>query len=121
MLRSTSSAARFIHSTRGFAHSFVARHSPPQLPYCVQRNSRGSIPVYTDIRNAGTRYLVLIRNVQGNVNVRPTLPPPLSSRVFVIGNNTREDNTAPPFVHPRTIPLHVSHMTTGRVFESLSS
>ncbi|KAF9789845.1 hypothetical protein BJ322DRAFT_979385, partial [Thelephora terrestris] len=39
-----------------------------QLPYSIQRNSRGSIPVYTDVRNAGTRYLVLIRNVEGNVN-----------------------------------------------------
>jgi hypothetical protein len=75
MLRSSSSATRFIHSTRAFAHSFLAPDSP-QLPYFVQRNSRGSIPVYTDIRNAGTRHLLLIRNVQGNVNVRPT--PPLS-------------------------------------------
>lgn len=42
----------------------VVRH-----PYFIQRNSRGSIPVYTDVRNAGGRYLVLIRNVEGNVNV----------------------------------------------------
>jgi len=53
-----------IRFTRAFARSSLP------LPYSVQRNSRGSIPVYTDIRNAGTRYLVLIRNIEGNVNVR---------------------------------------------------
>jgi len=37
-------------------------------PYIVTRNSRGSLPVYSDIRNGGSRYLVLIRNVNGNVN-----------------------------------------------------
>lgn len=40
------------------------------LPYRVRRNSHGSVPVYTDIRNGGTRYLVQIRNVEGNVDVR---------------------------------------------------
>lgn len=39
-----------------------------QLPYHVPRNNRGSVPVYTDIRNAGTRHLTLIRNVQGNID-----------------------------------------------------
>ncbi|KAF9649006.1 hypothetical protein BDM02DRAFT_2002662 [Thelephora ganbajun] len=70
MFPSTSSTIRFIHRVRGFAHSSVPREAlpVPQLPYFIQRNSRGSIPVYTDIRNAGTRYLVLIRNVEGNVN-----------------------------------------------------
>ncbi|KIM57602.1 hypothetical protein SCLCIDRAFT_1219279 [Scleroderma citrinum Foug A] len=33
--------------------------------FVVPRNSRGSLPVYTDIRNGRTRHLVLIRNVQG--------------------------------------------------------
>ncbi|KAJ8453762.1 hypothetical protein ONZ51_g13415 [Trametes cubensis] len=48
-------------------------HAQPEqsLPYRVRRNTRGSIPVYTDIRNGGTRYLVLIRNVEGSVDVRP--------------------------------------------------
>ncbi|KAI0646928.1 mitochondrial large subunit ribosomal protein-domain-containing protein [Trametes meyenii] len=38
------------------------------LLYRVSRNSRGSIPVYTDIRNGGTRHLTLIRNVEGSVD-----------------------------------------------------
>jgi len=38
-----------------------------KYPYYVPRNSRGSLPVYSDIRNNGTRILVLIRNVEGNV------------------------------------------------------
>ena len=37
--------------------------------YFVPRNTKGNLPVYTDVRNAGGRYLVLIRNVEGNVAV----------------------------------------------------
>ncbi|KAL4065379.1 ribosomal protein L49/IMG2 [Scleroderma yunnanense] len=33
--------------------------------FFVRRNSRGSLPVYTDIRNGRTRHLILIRNIQG--------------------------------------------------------
>ncbi|KAG5342234.1 hypothetical protein E4T56_gene10629 [Termitomyces sp. T112] len=36
-----------------------------KYPYFVARNSRGNLPVYTDVRNGGTRYLVLIRNIDG--------------------------------------------------------
>lgn len=47
-------------------------------PYVVPRNSRGSLPVYSDIRNGGTRYLVLVKNVHGNITVSkapaPSLP-----------------------------------------------
>jgi hypothetical protein len=46
----------------------VIRH-----PYFLPRNSLGSLPVYTDVRNAGSRYMVLIRNVEGNVNVSAVL------------------------------------------------
>jgi large subunit ribosomal protein L49 len=59
-------------------NSALARHS-----YFVRRNSRGSLPVYTDIRNGGTRYHVQIRNVEGRINVScihilvfPSLTPP---------------------------------------------
>lgn len=45
--------------------SFITRATP----YFVRRNSRGSLPVYTDVRNGGTKYLVTIRNVQGQLNV----------------------------------------------------
>jgi len=37
--------------------------------YFVPRNTKGNLPIYTDVRNAGGRYLVLIRNVEGNVAV----------------------------------------------------
>ncbi|KAI0361959.1 hypothetical protein OH77DRAFT_1369952, partial [Trametes cingulata] len=51
------------------------------LPYRVRRNTRGSVPVYSDIRNGGTRYLVLVRNVEGNAqalaqDLKKTLFPP---------------------------------------------
>ncbi|KAG1749021.1 ribosomal protein L49/IMG2 [Suillus paluster] len=37
-------------------------------PYFIRRNTRGSLPVYTDIRNGGTKYQVSIRNVHGQLN-----------------------------------------------------
>lgn len=37
--------------------------------YFVPRNMNGNLPVYTDNRNGETRYLVIIRNVDGNANV----------------------------------------------------
>ncbi|KAG1882962.1 ribosomal protein L49/IMG2 [Suillus subluteus] len=43
--------------------SFITRAS-----YSIPRNSRGSLPVYTDIRNGGTKYTVSVRNVQGQLN-----------------------------------------------------
>ncbi|KAI0312472.1 mitochondrial large subunit ribosomal protein-domain-containing protein [Amylostereum chailletii] len=42
--------------------------APHRLPYFVPRNSRGSLPVYTDVRNGRTRHLISIRNVQGDPN-----------------------------------------------------
>lgn len=48
--------------------------------YSIQRNSRGSLPVYSDIRNGGTRYQVLLKNIKGDVEVRryPALPNSMS-------------------------------------------
>lgn len=40
-----------------------------QHPYFVRRNSQGSVPVYTDVR-MHNKYCTLIRNVEGNVEVR---------------------------------------------------
>jgi len=58
--------------------SLVRTASAPlrtSYPYFVPRNSNGSLPVYTDIRNAGTRYLVLLRNIDGDANVSlPSVP-----------------------------------------------
>ncbi|KAG5645906.1 hypothetical protein DXG03_005053 [Asterophora parasitica] len=39
-----------------------------KLPYFIPRNTRGNLPVYTDVRNGGTRYQVLVRNVDGNAD-----------------------------------------------------
>lgn len=44
--------------------------STSQKPaYFVPRNSRGNLPVYTDIRNNGARYFVLVRSIDGNAEV----------------------------------------------------
>ncbi|KAG6832695.1 hypothetical protein H0H92_012267 [Tricholoma furcatifolium] len=40
-----------------------------KYPYFIPRNSRGNLPVYTDVRNGGTRYLILVRNIDGNPQV----------------------------------------------------
>lgn len=44
-----------------------------QYPYFVPRNSNGAVPVYSDFKNQKSRNLTLIRNIEGNVNVRTTL------------------------------------------------
>jgi Mitochondrial large subunit ribosomal protein (Img2) len=59
------SARSFIQTVASTWPSLSAVHSP----YFVPRNTRGNLPVYTDIRNGGTRYLVLVRNVDGDANV----------------------------------------------------
>lgn len=67
-------------STGSAAVASQARHklslkqvaSNEQLPvdqFYVPRNSKGSLPVYTDSNNGGTRYVVLVRNIQGNHQV----------------------------------------------------
>lgn len=54
-----------------------------RYPYYVPRNTQGSLPVYSDIRNNGTRIQVLIRNVEGNVEVR-AVPRLLLHRVLLM-------------------------------------
>jgi Mitochondrial large subunit ribosomal protein (Img2) len=60
----------YIHS-RSLASNTTSGHpsSPHLQKYIVPRNSRGSLPVYSDVRNGGTRYLISIRNVEGNIKV----------------------------------------------------
>lgn len=73
-------APQALRSTRLFAHvaetpGSLKAVSPPiqpavtHYPYYVPRNTNGNLPVYTDIRNGGTRYMVMIRNVDGDANV----------------------------------------------------
>ncbi|KZV75780.1 hypothetical protein PENSPDRAFT_570851 [Peniophora sp. CONT] len=75
-----------LKNARALTTSSVAASSsaPLQLAYDVPRNSNGSLPVYTDIRNGGTRHLTLIRNVEGNAtrladDIQQTLFPADSS------------------------------------------
>lgn len=79
MLHSGFNALLRPRSTRFYtqAASLVTHVAKPQstqptlvhYPYFVPRNTNGSLPVYTDIRNGGTRYMVLIRNIDGDANV----------------------------------------------------
>ncbi|KAI0079983.1 hypothetical protein K474DRAFT_1658522 [Panus rudis PR-1116 ss-1] len=54
-------------------------------PYFVPRSAGGNLPVYTDIRN--TKYLVLIRNVEGNI---ASLVKDLSHDLFPAGSPEAE-------------------------------
>jgi large subunit ribosomal protein L49 len=58
-------------SPRFFTSSTISGPAPlsPRPPYFVPRNTRGSLPIYSDIRNGGTRYLISVRNVEGNIKV----------------------------------------------------
>ncbi|OBZ75232.1 hypothetical protein A0H81_04430 [Grifola frondosa] len=44
-----------------------------RLAYAVPRNSRGSLPVYTDIRNGGTNRFTLLTHIVGDRDVRLSL------------------------------------------------
>ena len=64
---------RSISTTRHLSQATATQpqNASLQYPYFVPRNSRGNLPVYTDVRNGGSRYLVLVRNVEGNASVSP--------------------------------------------------
>ena len=66
--------ARFLSQLAGAAAADAQALAPPPAavakhPFFVPRNSNGNLPVYSDIRNGGTRLLVTIRNVDGNASV----------------------------------------------------
>ncbi|KAH9998159.1 hypothetical protein BJV74DRAFT_240300 [Russula compacta] len=57
-----------IHFRSFASNNAASAPAPPHPPpYFVPRNSRGSFPVYSDVRNGGTQYLISIRNVEGNL------------------------------------------------------
>ena len=56
-------------SVRYFSHAAPVRMPLLAQSYFVPRNANGNLPVYSDIRNNGTRYLVLIRGVDGKAQV----------------------------------------------------
>ena len=76
------------------------------LTYHVPRNSRGSVPVFTDIRNGGTRTLTLIRNVHGDIDVRP-----FHSRVpsALANSDTRNEMTMAVHVRLQALARDLAH------------
>ncbi|EKM82816.1 hypothetical protein AGABI1DRAFT_111384 [Agaricus bisporus var. burnettii JB137-S8] len=71
-LRSILAPASLPHSTTPFRRLVYTGHPHKKPRYFVPRNANGNLPVYTDIRNNGTRDLTLIRNVQGEAYVLAT-------------------------------------------------
>ncbi|EJD05756.1 uncharacterized protein FOMMEDRAFT_166101 [Fomitiporia mediterranea MF3/22] len=70
-------------SSRFYSQSTLSSVSSNSTPYFIPRNTLGSLPVYSDIRNGGTRYLVLVKNVRGNIN---SLRDDLASSLFQPGS-----------------------------------
>lgn len=62
----------YAQAAAAAAASVNAPAPTPRLAYHVPRNTRGSIPVYTDQVN--TKYLTLVRNVEGDAQVSPPAP-----------------------------------------------
>lgn len=63
MLRST--IARAAQARKQVIHA--------QYPYFVPRTSSHNLPVYSDVKNNGARYILLIQGIQGNADVgRPS-------------------------------------------------
>lgn len=65
-------ATRFLTGTAvapNTADAAAAQTTFVRHPYFLPRNSRGSLPIYTDVRNNGGRYMILIRNVEGDAQV----------------------------------------------------
>ncbi|KAI8324160.1 hypothetical protein GQ54DRAFT_296315 [Martensiomyces pterosporus] len=51
-----------------FAYFLLAVVSEPAVyPYFIHRTRFQSLPVYTDIRNGGTRKLTLVRRIEGDL------------------------------------------------------
>ncbi|KAJ3728745.1 hypothetical protein EV361DRAFT_926803 [Lentinula raphanica] len=73
--RSLPAATRSLSSP---THQSVVHHK-----YFVPRNSNGSLPVFTDVRNGGTRLLLTIRNIDGNI---PVLAKDLSDSLSSTGS-----------------------------------
>lgn len=90
--------ARFFTQVAGASAAHAQPLAPPpavvKYPFFVPRNSNGNLPVYSDIRNGGTRLLVTIRNVDGNASVCivsfPLFPPPCSHAVQDLAKELKE-------------------------------
>ncbi|KAH7929771.1 hypothetical protein BV22DRAFT_1102257 [Leucogyrophana mollusca] len=68
-VRNTRFYSQLLAATRESPAANSTAHQAVEVryPYFLRRNSRGSLPVYTDVRNGGTKHLVLIRNVEGQI------------------------------------------------------
>jgi len=74
-------------NTRCLSQTSAVLPSTLQKPaYFVPRNSQGNLPVYTDIRNNGGRYFVLVRNIDGNAEI---LAKDLENSLFVNGSEDK--------------------------------
>ena len=72
MLAAAAIRTRLPAAARAYSQ---AAAQPVRHAYFVPRNSQGSVPVYTDTR-MHNKLCTLVRNVEGNVEVRPPASPP---------------------------------------------
>jgi hypothetical protein len=83
MLARASSFRALCQRTRSFAAAAseaqpqpATESAPPAAAaaraYAVPRSANGNVPVYTDLKSSGMKTVLWIRNVQGDVAVRPS-------------------------------------------------
>lgn len=87
--------------------SISSSEAPRVLPYFIPRNTRGNLPIYTDVRNAGGRYMVLVRNVEGNIGVCFFYCCGLASALFIMSYYSR--NLPRTCLTPSSRRTHLKH------------
>jgi large subunit ribosomal protein L49 len=89
--------------------------------YLVPRNTRGSLPVYSDVRNGGSRYLISIRNVEGNIKVcdlAPHIRSPLICTTKALADELLRDLSDPKLTGSALIKARIigsNHLVLGGI------
>ncbi|KAJ1960697.1 mitochondrial 54S ribosomal protein img2 [Dipsacomyces acuminosporus] len=90
---STGSFARAFESTSAGTANSASTQAPELVtyPYFVQRTRFQSLPVYTDIKNGGTRKLTLVRRIEGDIEaLRSDLVQALEDSTIQINGVSRQ-------------------------------
>ncbi|ORY04815.1 hypothetical protein K493DRAFT_296788 [Basidiobolus meristosporus CBS 931.73] len=71
--------------------SYPKNELPADIKYFVKRTSGKSLPVYSDIKNGGTRFLTIVRRVEGDLDkLRQDLSTVAPSEYITINRRTSQ-------------------------------